>query len=66
MKKEEKDARLLDRCGAKRTEWAKHWQCDGSIQNLEGNPWKNEELSVGTEQDLERLRWVSPQEVEKD
>ena len=28
---EEEDARLLDRCEAKREEWAKHWQCDESI-----------------------------------
>ena len=28
LKKEEEDARLLDRCEAKRKEWAKHWQCD--------------------------------------
>ena len=28
LKKEEEDVRLLDRCEAKREEWAKHWQCD--------------------------------------
>ena len=28
MKKEEEDARLLDRCEAKRKAWAKQWQCD--------------------------------------
>ena len=41
---EEEDARLLDRCEAKRKEWAKHWQCDESVQNVEDKPWKNEEL----------------------
>ena len=28
---EEEDARLLDRCEAKRKEWAKHWQCDEEV-----------------------------------
>ena len=42
--KKEEDARLLDRCEAKRKEWAKHWQCDESVQNVEDKPWKNEEL----------------------
>ena len=28
LKNEEEDARLLDRCEAKRKQWAKHWQCD--------------------------------------
>ena len=32
LEKEEEDARLLDRCEAKRKEWAKHWQCDESVQ----------------------------------
>ena len=35
LKKEEEDARLLDRCEAKRKEWAKRWQCDENIQHLE-------------------------------
>ena len=26
LKKEEEDARLLDRCEAQRKEWANHWQ----------------------------------------
>ena len=33
--KEEEDARLLDLCEAKREEWAKHWQCDESVQKME-------------------------------
>ena len=41
--KEEEDARLLDRCEAKRKEWAKHWQCDEEIQNVHNKPWKNED-----------------------
>ena len=41
---EEEDARLLDRCEAKRKEWAKHWQCDEEVQNVEDKSWKNEEL----------------------
>ena len=40
----EEDVRLLDRCEAKRKEWAKHWQCDESVQNMEDKPWKNGEL----------------------
>ena len=28
VNEEEEDTRLLDRCEAKRKEWAKHWQCD--------------------------------------
>ena len=44
LKKEEEDARLLDRCEAKRKERAKHWQCDESIQNLEDMLWTSEEL----------------------
>ena len=43
-KKEEEDARLLDRCEAKRKECARHWACDESVQNLEDKPWKNEEM----------------------
>ena len=35
LKKEEEDARLLDRCEAKRKQQAKHWQCDESVQNVE-------------------------------
>ena len=40
--KEEECARLLDRCEAKRKEWAKHWLCDEEVQNVEEKPWKNE------------------------
>ena len=31
-------------CEAKREEWAKHWQCCESVQNMEDKPWENEEL----------------------
>ena len=30
---EEEDARLMDRCEAKRKEWAKRWRCDEEVQN---------------------------------
>ena len=40
LEKEEEDARLLDRCEAKMKEWAKHWQCDEEVQNMEDKPWK--------------------------
>ena len=55
LKKEEEDASLLDRCGAKRKEWAKHWHCDESVQNVEDKPWKNEELKK-LEEALPRLK----------
>ena len=38
LMKEEEDARMLDRCEAKRKEWAKHWQCDEEIQNMQNKP----------------------------
>ena len=44
LKKEEECARLLDCCEAKRKEWAKHLECDESVQNFEGKLWKHEEL----------------------
>ena len=34
-KKEEEDARQMDRCEAKRKKWARHWQCDENVQNME-------------------------------
>ena len=46
---EQEDARLLDRCEAKRKEWAKRWQCDEEVQNLEDKPWRNEELRSAEE-----------------
>ena len=55
LKKEEEDARLLDRCGAKRKERTKHWQCDESVQNVEGKLWKSEELRK-LEEALPRLK----------
>ena len=44
LEKEEEDVRLSDQCEAKRKEWAKHWQCDESVQNMVDKPWKHEEL----------------------
>ena len=41
LKQEEEDVRLLDRCEAKRKEWAKCWQCDEEIQNMQNKPWRN-------------------------
>ena len=59
------DARLLDGCEAKRKEWAKHWQCDESVQNVEDKPWTNEELKILEEAlprlkecDLEKSIWI--------
>ena len=31
---------LLDRCEAKRKEWAKHWQCGESVQKVKDKHWK--------------------------
>ena len=53
LKKEEEDARLLERFETKR-EWSKHWQCDESVQNVEDKHWKNEELKK-LEEPLPRL-----------
>ena len=55
LKEEEEDARLLDRCEAKREEWAKHWQCDEEIQNMQNKPWRSEELEE-CEETLPRLK----------
>ena len=55
LKKEEEDVRLLDRCEAKRKDWAKHWQCDDSMQNMQDKPWKNKEL-MKLEEVLSRLK----------
>ena len=33
---EEEDARTMDRCEAKRKEWAKHWRCDEDVQKVAG------------------------------
>ena len=39
----------------KRREWAKHWQCDEEVQNLEEKLWKIEELKK-LEEALPRLK----------
>ena len=44
LKEEEEDARLLDRCEAKKREWSKHWQRDEETQNMQSKPWRNDEL----------------------
>ena len=44
LKKKEEDARLLDRCEAKRKEWSTHWQCDEDVQNMQDKPWRNEDM----------------------
>ena len=56
------DARLLDRCEARRKEWAKHWQCDEEVQNVEGKLWKNEELR-SVDEALPRLKECHLEEV---
>ena len=51
LKKEEEDARLSDRCEEKKTEWAKHWQCDEEKQIMQNKPWGKE-----CEEAMPRLR----------
>ena len=63
MKKGEEDARLLDHCEAKRKEWAKHWQCDEDVQNLE-DTWESEELKK-SEGALARLKRCEVEKVSK-
>ena len=55
LKKEEEDARLLDRCEATRKEWAEHWQCNEDVQNFGGDALENEELKK-FEEALSRLK----------
>ena len=55
MVNEEEDARLLNRCEAKRKEWPRHRQCDVSVQNVDDKTWKNEELR-NFEEALPRLK----------
>ena len=43
---EEEDGRLLDRCEAKRKEWATHWQCAEEVQKM-GSTAKAERVSLG-------------------
>ena len=64
LKKEEEDARLLDRCEVTRKERAKHKQCDQDLQNLEDKPWKNEELKK-SEEALPRLNECGLEKVSK-
>ena len=49
LKEEEQDAKLSDRCEAKRKEWAKHWQCDEEILNMKNKSWRNDSLKEGDE-----------------
>ena len=44
LEKEKEDARLLDRCEAKKKKRSKHWQCNEEIQSMQDKPWRNEEL----------------------
>ena len=57
LEKEEDNARLLDRCDAKREEWSIHWQCNEEVQIMKDKLWKNEELRRW-EEALPRLETV--------
>ena len=45
----------MDRCEAKRKEFARHRQCDENAQNVEDKLWENEELK-NLEEVLPRLK----------
>ena len=45
----------------KKKEWAKLWQCDAKVQDLEDKPWRNRELK-NLKEDMPRLL---EKEVEK-
>ena len=64
LKMEEEDARLLDRCEAKREDWAKHWQCEESVQKLEDKPWENEKMKR-LEEALPRLKECELEKVSR-
>ena len=64
LEKEDEDARLLDRCEAKMKEWAKHWQCDEEVQNVEDKPWKSEQLRKWKEA-LPRLKECDLEKVSR-
>ena len=49
---------------AKRKEWAKHRQCNESVQKVEDTPWKNEELKR-LEEALPRLKESRFEEVSR-
>ena len=40
----ERDAKPSKRCEEKRKEWARHWQCNTEVQDLELKPWWNAKL----------------------
>ena len=61
---EEEDAKLLERCEAKRKEWSKHWQCNEEIQNMHDKPWRNEELEK-SEEALPRLKGSDLEKVSR-
>ena len=44
LKKEEKDARLLDRWEAKGKEWAKQWMCNESVPRQKSAIWRSVEI----------------------
>ena len=64
LKKEKEDARLLDRCEAKRKEWPKHRQCDESVQNMKDNALENEELK-NLEEALPKLKECDLEKVSR-
>ena len=62
LKKEEEDARLLDRCEAQRKECAKRWQCDENIKGFGEKTWENDELGK-LEEALPRLKECELEDV---
>ena len=59
----EEEEKVLDRCEAKRKEWAKHW-CDESVRNLKDKPWKDDE-STKMEEVFPRLKECELEKVSR-
>ena len=65
LKEIAEDAKLLDRCEAKKKNGQeRHWQCGEDVQNMEDKPWKNEELKK-LEETLPMLEECELEEVSR-
>ena len=64
LKKEDEDARLLDRCEAKRKEWANHWQRNESVGKA--SRLYKEKTGVGCDGFHQKIFWDLTQETRRD
>ena len=62
LEKEEGDARLPDRCEAKRKECSIHLHCNEEIQSMQDEPWRNGGLRE-CEEALPRLKEGDPEKA---